>query len=73
MGLIYRIATTASDLDHMVEVSDSPSNWNSDPSDVVEVTSPVDYGDGSMIYQVRDSVAFKDSERRFMRVRFIQP
>jgi hypothetical protein len=57
----------------MVEVSDSPSNWNSDPSDVVEVTSPVDYGDGSMIYQVRDSVAFKDSERRFMRVRFIQP
>ena len=57
----------------MVEVYDSPSNWNSDPSDVVEVTSPVDHGDGSMTYQVRDSVAFKDSERRFMRVRFIQP
>lgn len=72
LGMVYRVATTASDLDHVVEVSSDHSNWDDSSNDVVNVVAPRDEGDGSVTYSVRDNVSLSNGKRRFMRIRFTQ-
>ena len=72
LGLTYRVAANASDLSHVVEVSSDYFDWDDSSGNVINVEPPVDLGDGSVTYSVRDQVPFSDSQRRFLRIRFTQ-
>jgi hypothetical protein len=63
LGLTCRIATNASDLTRGAEVSGDHSDGDDSGDGVVDVISPVDQGDGSRTYTVRDTVSSSTGPR----------
>ena len=72
LGLTCRVTANASNLSHVVEVSSDYFDWDDSSGNVIKVVPPVDLGDGSVTYSVREQVPFSDSLRRFLRIRFTQ-